>query len=63
MKPVKVEKGCEGKNSTRKTKGTGAYSRPQEQRAESPGHFEETLRGGESKEMATHGAQEYGPLV
>lgn len=46
MKQVKVGKGCEGKNSTRKTKGTGVYSRPQEHRVESPGRFEETVRRG-----------------
>lgn len=61
MKEVKVETSCEGKNSTRKTKGTGA-SRPQKQRVESPGHFQETARG-MSKVMATCRAQGRGPLV
>lgn len=63
MKEVKVETGCEGKNSTRKTKGAGAYSRPKEQKAESLGHFQETARRGMSKVMATCGAQACGPLV
>ena len=63
MKEVKVETDWEDMNSTRKTKGTGAHSRPQKWTAGSPGHFEETLRGGESEVMATHGAQECGPLV
>lgn len=63
MKEVKVETGCEGKNSPRQMKGSGAYSRPQERSTESPGHFQETVTGGESKVMAIRGAQECGPLV